>query len=154
MTRVERKYVLDTNLFIDAYRDPMANEALQRFHYLFAPFEYLSAVVAQELLAGVRSPADQQALERHVLRPFTRRDRLVSPSVRVWRESGTVLADLARSEGLELARVSKAFGNDILLALSCRENGMILVTDNRRDFERIARVATCQFVDPWPHPAG
>lgn len=154
MTGAERKYVLDTNLFIDGFRDPMANEALQRFHYLFAPFEYLSVVVVQELLAGVRSPADRRALVRHVLNPFTRRGRLVTPSAQAWRESGTVLAALAGSEGLELARVSKAFGNDILVALSCRESGMVLVTDNRRDFERIARVAACRFVDPWPHPAG
>jgi predicted nucleic acid-binding protein len=48
----EGKYVLDTNLFIQAFRDEAANAELQRFHQLFAPFEYLSAVVAQELRAG------------------------------------------------------------------------------------------------------
>jgi len=48
--------------------------------------------------------------------------------------------------------VSKSFGNDVLLALSCREAGLVLVTDNRRDFERIARVAPFDFVDPWPMP--
>jgi predicted nucleic acid-binding protein len=154
VTSVERKYVLDTNLFIAGFRDPIANEALQRFHYLFAPFEYLSAVVVQELRAGVRSPKDGRALERHVLSLFTRRGRLVTPSARAWQESGTVLAALARHEGLELARVSKAFGNDILLALSCRESGLVLVTDNRGDFERIARFASFRFVDPWPLPAG
>jgi predicted nucleic acid-binding protein len=57
---VLRKYVLDTNLFVDGFRDARANAALQRFHLLFAPFEYLSAVVSQELLAGASSSADRR----------------------------------------------------------------------------------------------
>lgn len=152
MSRAERPHVLDTNLFIDAFRRAAANAALQRFHYLFAPFEFLSVVVAQELRAGARTPRDRQALERHVFRPFERRARLLTPSPRAWQQSGDVLATLATREGLEIPRVSKAFGNDVLLALSCRERGMILVTDNRRDFERISRVVPFDFVDPWPSP--
>lgn len=149
----ERKYVLDTNLFIQAFREAAANEALQRFHHLFAPFEYLSSVVVQELRAGVRSVDDRRALERHVLDPFARRGRLVTPSARAWDLSGDVLAALVKSGGLDLGRVSKAFGNDVLLALSCREAGVVLVTDNGRDFERIARVARFDFTGPWPAPA-
>jgi predicted nucleic acid-binding protein len=150
----ERKYVLDTNLFIRAFREPAANAELQRFHQLFAPFEYLSAVVAQELRAGVRSAAARRQLERHVLEPYTRRGRVVTPSTQAWHDSGDVLADLGRREGLEVGRLSKAFGNDVLLALSCREEGLVLVTDNRRDFDRIARLAPFRFVDRWPSPRG
>jgi predicted nucleic acid-binding protein len=149
----ERKYVLDTNLFIRAFRDPAANAALQWFHQLFAPFEYLSAVVAQELRAGARSLADRRTLERHVLDLYIRRGRLVTPSAQAWEDSGDLLATLARDEGLELARVSKASGNDVLLALSCREAGLVLVTENERDFARIARLAPFTFVEPWPVPA-
>ena len=148
-----RKYVLDTNLFIEGFRDVAANAALQRFHLLFAPFEYLSAVVAQELLAGAGTPADRRKLERHVLGVYARRRRIVTPSQRAWERSGVVLGALARREGLELRRVSKVFGNDILLALSCREARMVLVTDNERDFARIARATRFDFVRPWPTPA-
>ena len=63
MTRTTPKFVLDTQLFIDAFRDPTTNEALQRFHRAFAPFEYLSVVVAHELRAGVRRERDRKALE-------------------------------------------------------------------------------------------
>jgi predicted nucleic acid-binding protein len=49
--------------------------------------------------------------------------------------------------------LSKAFGNDVLLALSCREAGIILVTDNARDFARIARIVAFDLVRPWPAPA-
>jgi predicted nucleic acid-binding protein len=147
-----RKYVLDTNLFIKGFRDPAANAELRGFHELFAPFEYLSAVVAQELLGGTRDPVDRGKLERHVLDVYTRRRRVVSPSARTWTLSGIVLAELVRREGLELHRVSKAFGNDVLLALSCRENGLVLVTDNTGDFERMSRITAFEFVRPWPIP--
>jgi hypothetical protein len=57
---------------------------------------------------------------------------------------------MARSEGLEIARVSKAFANEVLLALSCCESGCVLVTDNQRDFRRIRRFLDFEFVGPWP----
>jgi predicted nucleic acid-binding protein len=152
MSSAERKYILDSNLFIQGFRESAANLELQRFHSIFAPFEYMSAVVVQELKAGVRSSADRKILERMVLSPFVRRGRIVVPSARTWEESGDVLAELARKEGLEPGRITKSFGKDILLALSCRESGMVLVTKNVGDFERIARVAPFQFTEPWPNP--
>ena len=57
---------------------------------------------------------------------------------------------MARKQGLEIARVSKAFANDVLLALSCREAGSVLVTDNERDFQRIRRCVQFDFMTPWP----
>jgi predicted nucleic acid-binding protein len=60
---------------------------------------------------------------------------------------------MARKEGLEVARVSKAFANDVLLAVSCREAGCVLITDNLRDFRRIRRFVDFEFVKPWPHEA-
>lgn len=153
MRRRSRKYVLDTQLFISGFRDRTANEALQQFHRLFAPFEYLSAVVAQELRAGIQRPRDLRALDRHVLRVYERASRTITPSARAWHRSGDVLAEMARKEGLEVARVSKAFANDVLLAVSCREAGCVLVTDNLRDFRRIRRFVDFEFVSAWPHVA-
>jgi predicted nucleic acid-binding protein len=145
-----RKYVLDTQLFINAFRDPVANEALQRFHRAFSPFQHLSVIVAQELRAGVKQGGDRKALERHVLRVFERANRTITPSPGAWHRSGDVLAEMARQDGLEIARVSKAFVNDVLLALSCREAGCVLVTDNERDFRRIRRFVQFDFMKPWP----
>jgi predicted nucleic acid-binding protein len=153
VTRSSPKYVLDTQLFINAFRDPTANERLQHFHRGFSPFEYLSVIVAQELRAGVKRPQDRKALERNVLKVFTQADRMITPSAAAWHRSGDLLAEMARQEGLEVPRVSKAFANDILLALSCREVGCVLVTDNERDFRRIRRFVQFEFTVPWPHQA-
>ena len=150
MSPTARKYVLDTQIFIDAFRDPMANEALQRFHRAFAPFEYLSVVVAQELRAGVALERDRKALERNVLDVFERAGRTFAPTASAWHRSGDLLSDMARKEGLEIGRVSKSFANDVLLALSCREAGCVLVTGNDRDFHRIRRYVPFDYVKPWP----
>jgi predicted nucleic acid-binding protein len=134
-----RKYVLDTQLYINAFRDPIANETLQRFHRAFSPFEYLSVIVAQELRAVVSKPSDRKALERSVLRVFERAGRTITPSPDAWHRSGDLFSEMARQESLEVARVSKAFANDLMLALSCRESGCVLVTEYVRDFSRIRR---------------
>lgn len=150
MTRASRKYVLDTQLFINAFRDPVVNEALQQFHRAFSTFEHFSVIVAQELRAGVQRPRDRKALERNVFKVFQRANRTIMPSANAWQRSGDLLAEMARHEGLESARVSKAFANDVLLALSCREAGCVLVTDNQRDFHRIRRFLHFDFMAPWP----
>jgi predicted nucleic acid-binding protein len=113
-------------------------------------FEHLSVVVAQELRAGVRRPRDRKALEQNVLSIFERARRVVTPSADAWHRSGDLLSKLAQKEGLEIGRVSKAFANDVLLALSCREAGCVLVTDNERDFRRIRRFVPFDFMAPWP----
>jgi predicted nucleic acid-binding protein len=148
------RYVLDTNLFIDAFRNPAENEALQRFHAAFGPFELFSAVVGHELRAGVLSVEDRRQLDRHVLAPFARRGRIVVPTYRTWMRAAEALPVLAKVQGLRIPQCSRAFANDILLAASCREVGATLVTRNDRDFRRIQKVMSFRFVPPWPALSG
>jgi hypothetical protein len=61
---------------------------------------------------------------------------------------------MAKQDGLESARVSIAFANDVLLALSCPESGCVLVTDSDRDFARIRRFVQFDFIKPWPGDQG
>ena len=51
-----------------------------------------------------------------------------------------------RDEGPDLAVVSKAFANDLFLALSCRQACSVLVTENEREFARIRRFLPLEFV--------
>jgi hypothetical protein len=48
--------------------------------------------------------------------------------------------------------VSRSFVNDILLAMSCREAGVVLVTENVRDFARIAEVRAFDSCRRGPYP--
>jgi predicted nucleic acid-binding protein len=120
---------------------------LNAFQAAHAPFLHLSAVVVQELRAGVRGRAAAR-LEAAVVAPFERRGRLVTPTYAAWKESGRVLSQLVAPGAW--SAVSRSFVNDVLLAMSCREAGVVLVTNNLRDFTRIATARPFDFVGPWP----
>lgn len=61
-----------------------------------------------------------EALERNVLRVFGRANRTIMPSPEAWHRPGDPVSEMAKHERLEIARISKAFANDILLALMPR----------------------------------
>lgn len=147
------RYVLDTNLYIEAARDRDRAEELKSFSSAFSPYLYLHAVVAQELLAGAVSAALERQVERGILGPYERRGRLVLPSYRAWRRSGEIIAALIRAKKLSLTGVRPSLLNDALLAASCRERGMVLITRNTADFQAIRRIEPVRFVEPWPVPA-
>jgi predicted nucleic acid-binding protein len=145
-----RRYTVDTNLYVDALRTEGGKAALNAFHAAYAPFEHLTAIVAQELRAGVRGPAAGK-LESMILAPFERRGRVLAPSYAAWKEAGRVLSELIAPR--EWGAVSRSFVNDVLLAMTCRESGVVLVTANLADFTRIAAVRHFDFVRPWPMPS-
>jgi predicted nucleic acid-binding protein len=145
-----RKFVLDTNCFVDASRTDAESAAFAEFCAWAAPRLYLSTVVAAELRAGAGSAKDRRTLERQILSPFVRRGRLVNPSAAVWDALGTTLATLVEDEGLVLRDVRRSFVLDILVARSCREIGAVLVSRNATDLSRIARVFAFEFVPPYP----
>lgn len=145
-----RKFVLDTNCFIDASRSEVGADAFAEFCARMAPRLYLSTVVAAELRAGAGTSVDRRVLDRRVLGPYVRRQRLVNPSAAVWEGLGTTLARLADDEGLVLGKIRKSFVFDILIALSCREIGAVLVSRNLKNLSRIARVFAFDFVPPYP----
>jgi predicted nucleic acid-binding protein len=143
-----RRYAVDTNLYIDALRTAEGLAALKAFDARRTAYLVMSAVVAHELRAGVRTPAAIGQIEDGVIGPFERRGRLITPSFQAWKEGGRVLSSLV-GKG-EWSEVSRSLVNDVLMAMSCREAGVVLLTRNVRDFERIARVRKFDFVPPWP----
>lgn len=145
-----RKFVLDTNCFVDASRTDVEAAAFTEFCAWAAPRLYLSTVVAAELRAGAGSAKDRRTLERQILSPYMRRGRLVNPSPAAWEALGTTLATLVADEGLVLRDVRRSFVFDILIARSCREMGAILVSRNVTDLSRIAKVFAFEFVPPYP----
>ena len=131
------KYALDTNVFIGAMRDPSERARITDFHARYVANEYLSAVVAMELRAGARTPKTATDLQRHLLDPYESRGRVFAPSYAAFLAAGRVLASLRD--------YSASLRSDALIAASCRELGITLVTKNSRDFERIRKVMPFQF---------
>ena len=149
MVQPNRRYVVDTGLYVDALRTEVGRQALKAFRNGFAPFEYLNAVVVHELRAGVRG-REAALLDDSFVKPLERRGRLVTPSFNAWKEAGRVLSELFAPHAWR--EVRRSFVNDVLLAMSCRESGLTLVTNNVRDFARIAQVRPFDFVPAWPIP--
>lgn len=149
-----RKFVLDTNCFVDASHKVADAAAFAEFCARTSPRLYLSTVVAAELRAGAASAQDRRALERQVLAPYLRRGRMLNPSPAAWEALGTTLAVLVEQDGLVLREIRRSFVFDILIARSCREAGATLVSRNVTDLSRIARVFAFDFVAPYPHQSG
>ena len=143
-------YALDTNLYIRALRDPRERATLKRFLLRLGTRVRVPGVVAMELRAGAKTVAHQQAVEE-LLAPYAERGRVLLPSFAAFVQAGRVLTDLAEREQLALAKAPRSLPNDALLAASCREAGVVLVTDNQGDFARITRhLRGFRHEPPWP----
>jgi predicted nucleic acid-binding protein len=144
------RYVLDTNIYIRGWRDPEAEKELHRFSQRHMTVTHLSSVVFHELLLGATGPAMAKDLVERLAGPFTRTQRMVTPSYRAWERAAEIVAQLAWHDGLNRATLPRGFVNDVLIAASCRENGLTLVTENVRDFSRIQKRMPFEYVTPWP----
>ena len=143
------KFTCDTNVLVDVLRDPSAEQAFRTFLTRFSHLTYLSAVVILELRAGARTARQARVLEREVIQRFTRANRVFSPSADAFSTAGNLLATLARREGWT-AQAHPSLVHDALLAASCRESGITLITRDR-DFLRFRNLLRgWRFVRPWP----
>jgi predicted nucleic acid-binding protein len=144
------KFTLDTNIFIDAFADSAADAALDAFLQRAAPLTHLNAVVMQELRAGAVTDAQATALQDLVFDAFECRGRVFGPSPSAFKECGRVLSEMWRRDGVAFRQRPRSLVNDILLAASCRERGVILVTADR-DYTVLAPLMKgFRHVSPWP----
>ncbi len=145
-----RRHALDTNLCIAADRDAAFGEELSAFYDTCLPFTFFHAVIAQKLLLGAVDERRGAEIRRGYIRPFEARRRVITPTFTAWARSGEVVAALVRRKFISATGFTRSFLNDVLLATSCREVGVTIVTQNLEDFERIRRVERFDFTAPWP----
>ena len=144
------RYLLDTNLYIAAERDPAKAEELIGFYSAFLPFTYLHAVVVQELLLGAVDARRGRRIREAYVAPFEARGRIITPTYRSWKRSGELVAALVQRRVIAPGGFGRSFVNDALLAASCRESGLTLITMNVRDVSRLRQVERFDFVSSWP----
>ncbi len=126
------KHLIDTDLYIDLVQSGTTLSLIRELYNKDAPFIYFSSIVAQELLAGARSPAGRKRVEI-LFRPFEKVGRVVTPSYDQWKDAGGILAKVLQDRP-DLKSKLPALVNDCLLALSARSLGATLYTRNRDDF--------------------
>ena len=137
-------YTLDTNVVVDALRQPHELDRLKGFLSWALPSTVLSSVVAAELAAGARTDRARRVLDEAVLAPFDRRGRIIAPSVASWRRTGAVLAR-AGTSGLTANRQ-----NDVLLATQARERGWIVITRDHDLHALRPSINGLQVAAPYP----
>jgi predicted nucleic acid-binding protein len=145
-----RKYVLDTNLYVWAFRSQEGAAELERYLTAFTPNTFLSSIVLHELLVGAKTAEKARQIREVLVGPLVRAGRVVTPSHSAWDQAGSAIAAMARKERRDLRSVPKSLVNDFLLAASCRESGVVLITENTGDFELIGRHLKHDHVRPWP----
>lgn len=130
-----KKVVIDTSCYLPYLNHPSQPQPPPLAQLIVSNTEYLSSVVFAELRAGAHRPEDIRRLKelRHL---FHTRSRFLVPLLADWELAGEILARLGRKFDMEGKGLSRLF-NDVLIALSARRIGAIVITSNRIDFERI-----------------
>lgn len=126
------KITYDSNIFIG--RKPV----------FFPRAFHLSSIVVAELQGGAQDRGDLKRLET-LRKSAINLEQFLVPDAEDWWEAGKVLQRLSQTSKREnfgsTPKLSPAervrLFNDVLLAVSCRRNNIMLVTDNLKDFERV-----------------
>ena len=130
-------YALDANVYIRALRDRDGLVRLKRFLVRMGLRVRVNAVVALELQAGARTRQHERAVS-DLLSSYVQRDRVIVPSFEAYAQGGRVLAELAVREGIDVSRAGSLV-NDVIIATSCREAGVKLITANVQHFAAVQR---------------
>jgi predicted nucleic acid-binding protein len=129
------KLILDSSVWIEHLRynalQPLWPRIRTRYQH------WMHALVAGELLAGCRSSADRSEVD-DTISPFSRVGRVVTASAAEIVHGGRTLSRL-RERGISLANPAGAL-LDATIAVTTARLGALLVTENARDFEKLAKL--------------
>ena len=141
------KVILDTNVFIDYLRVGLHEEWIAG--RVPGTVRFLSSIVLLELRLGADTPRRRRAVDG--IKAAFPPSRWLAPGPELYDQAGTLFRS-AFGDGKALLTQGDRLGamNDLLIALSARHIGARVVTNNVRDFERIAR---CMPGFQWSPPA-
>jgi predicted nucleic acid-binding protein len=133
--------LLDSSIYISGLRrGTVAAMALRRLA-ADTPL-WLSAVVLEELYAGAGNP-EREAVAR-LERDFHRANRILVPNLSDWTQAGKMLALLARKYHYEQIGQGR-LTNHALIATSAGRAGIRVITENERDFKKLAEFRDFQW---------
>lgn len=147
-------FLLDSNVYIRAFREVEFGRELQAFHSAELSRLVVSAVVASELLVGAQRPDRDRAVRRTLIDPFRARRRFITPSWSTWELATAIDRRLRRRTGTRSRLEQRSFFHDILIAACAREIGAIIITMNTDDFALIGRHVDISYGLPWPIGVG
>ncbi len=129
---VTGKVLLDTNVFIGYLRAGLHTEWV--FGRVNHTIRFLSAIVLMELRFGADTPRRKRAVDS-IQRAFPS-SRVIAPTPAVFEHAGRVFRTLHRDGAGLQDRLGPL--NDLLIALTAKQIGATVVTNNFDEFRRIA----------------
>ncbi len=121
--------LFDTSIFVDDLRTGRHQERIQSLSGLIRT----SSVVLAELWRGATTSS-----EREFLKALSKNHPILTPTEKNWVESGQILAKVRAECGFTPEKL-RDLHFDVLIALTARSHGALLITANRSDFELIHR---------------
>ena len=123
----DRVIIFDTSIFIDHMRTNKYGSHIQGVNGLIRN----SSVVLAELSRGATREAEENFVET-----LARNHPILTPTEKNWLESGLILSKIYKAKGFEPEKL-RDLHFDVLIALTARNYGAIVITSNRIDFELI-----------------
>ena len=130
-------YLVDTNVYLGACRSEQKRASFRATFVPLLPATFLSAVVAYELSVNAGDRRTRGLLHEFV-QPMERAGRVVSPTFGDWLEAADIVTAIGERERGWRSKLP-ALLNDILIALSARRIGAMVLTHNGKDFRLIQR---------------
>lgn len=142
------RYVLDTQHFIDVLRGrPAAVEVLAFLRTFVAAVDF-HAVVGADLLFGAHGRGEAAAIRQRFVDRFGPR-RTIVPDALDLRAAGDAVRAMAEAWGPHPELERRNFWNDVVIAVSCRRRGVVLLSRDP-DHERIAPFVGHAFRSTFP----
>lgn len=143
-------YLIDTNLYIRAFREPEFGNRFRSWHEQMIGRLVMSVVVLHELLVGATDERRRHLVERAYAGEFRSRGLLLLPSEAVWSKAVAADRTIRGKPKYRPKLDQRSFANDLLIALTCREAGATLITANADDFELIAMATGVRYRTDLP----
>ena len=132
------RYVLDTQFYIDVLRGTPAGAAVVQFLAARVAVVDLHALVGAELLVGAVSAAQATGIRQRLMERF-KPARLLVPDATDLLAAGDAIRLLRSRNGDHPEHAQRNFWNDVIIAVSCRRRGRVLISRDQ-DHARIAAV--------------
>jgi len=133
--------ILDTSVYLEHFRKGLFKKELQAGDFLIRN----SAVVLAELYRGCRRAEEREAIEE-----LASNFPILTPTERIWLESGRILSQLSEKKGYSCEKL-RNLHFDVLIALSARASGAWVLTLDGSDFEEIRKIRAFKLI-LWSRP--
>ena len=135
---MRQKAVLDTSFLVGHFRKGTFQDTflvLNRYYHIS-----FSSVVLMELLSGAFERKEQKIIEQ-IRKNFT----VITIAEKQGDIAGEVMLKLRQDKKIDPLRI-KGLLADILIAVSTRVNGAILITKNEKDFKLIREAMDFKYI--------